>query len=66
MSDHRPKDSSYNSDFGDARWLPESKWEDVTWGLERVKVPGGWLYKHSHRSDSALTFVPDPAVGLKP
>ena len=36
------------------------KWEDVAPSLDRVKVPGGWIYRHFHFNGGAiLVFVPD-------
>jgi hypothetical protein len=37
------------------------KWEGVTTGTDRLRVPGGWLYRFNNQ---AVTFVPVPdAVG---
>lgn len=36
-----------------------SSWEHVTNdGLERIQVPGGWLYRYHLGTE--LTFVPEP------
>lgn len=40
-----------------------SSWEHVTNdGLERIQVPGGWLYRY--HLGTALTFVPEPRKEL--
>jgi hypothetical protein len=29
---------------------------------ERMRVPGGWIYKHHSDSSWAIVFVPEPAA----
>lgn len=44
------------------------QWESVTFGLDRLSVPGGWLYRQSRQTGErsyvteAMTFVPAPSV----
>jgi hypothetical protein len=40
------------------------EWEYVTYSTERLRVPGGWLYRFASASGSDISFVPVPeAVG---
>jgi hypothetical protein len=39
--------------------MSEPKWESVTISLERIRVPGGWLYRTP--GGTVLCFVPEPS-----
>lgn len=42
------------------------EWQDVAPGLDRIRAPGGWLYRAYNHGDSAvaLCFVPaEPGGG---
>ena len=53
MSDIGPVASGENS----AR---QATWEAVTAGVDRLPVPGGWIY----RTDRGVAFVPDRAEDI--
>jgi hypothetical protein len=38
----------------------QSDWETVTAGVDRLPVPGGWIY----RTDRGVVFVPDKAQDI--
>lgn len=50
--------------MSDAKPQPPELWENVANLLQRVKVPGGWLYRTTDYSEGApaLAFVPFPPV----
>ena len=43
--------------------IPAGKWETVNATLERIPVPGGWLYRSRLTTGCApIAYVPDPEV----
>jgi len=40
--------------------LPRGDWETINSTLERIAVPGGWLYR-LHAEGNAMVFVASPA-----
>ena len=47
---------------------PPNPWEVVSddgYPFERIRVPGGWVYRQLGFQCVALTFVPDPALSIE-
>jgi hypothetical protein len=43
--------------------LPPGDWEKINATLERIAVPGGWLYRSRlHSNHAPMAFVPAPAI----
>lgn len=45
----------------------EHEWEPVHYALgngktSRLRVPGGWLYRHTYGANDVIAFVPMPEV----
>jgi len=56
------------SDDDDLKWKIVTRSDDYLDCLQRLKVPGGWLYRSSQTSSiegestESMVFVPDPSV----
>lgn len=46
--------------------MSEAKWELVATFMERLSVPGGWIYRSYNPETTSIAFVPDPAVWAHP
>ena len=41
-------------------YVSDEKWEDYAIFTQRLKIPGGWLYRYGVRGhDGPMVFVPD-------
>lgn len=40
-------------------YVSDEKWEDYAIFTQRLKIPGGWLYRYGMQGNGSIVFVPD-------